>query len=75
MSDPKQEALIEHLIMQEAISFEGFDPATGETLYTINDKLKDVSPEIYYELEQQFNHHLFKMRQAGPTAFDWKVRL
>jgi len=75
MINPKKEAMIEHLIFQGAINVESMDPITGETNYTINDKLKDVSPELYYELEQQFNDHIFELSQKGPMAMVWKIRL
>jgi hypothetical protein len=75
MINPKKEAMIEHLIFQGAISVESMNPITGETTYTINEKLKDVSPELYYELEQQFNYHIFELSQKGPMAMEWKIRL
>ncbi|NBX27402.1 MAG: hypothetical protein EBR55_04005 [Chitinophagia bacterium] len=73
--DPKKEALVEHLLLQGAINIEGLDPSTGETLYTVTDKMQEVSPDIYYELKQQFEDHLFELAKMGPIVMQWKIRL
>ena len=38
----KNQALMEHLVLQGALEVSGFDVDSGETLYTITDKLKTV---------------------------------
>ena len=73
--NPKKEALVEHLLLQGAINIEGLDPSTGETLYTVTDKMQEVSPDIYYEIKQQFEDHLFELAKVGPIAMQWKIRL
>ena len=70
-----KEAMLEHLILQNAICIEGFDPETGETTYSITDKLKEVSPEIYYELKMQFEDHMFELIEKGPIVMHWKVKI
>lgn len=72
--DPKSNAMIEHLLLQGAIEIADIDLDTGETYYHINDKLKEVSPELYSELEDQFKHHLFILDQRGPKSMTWRIR-
>jgi hypothetical protein len=71
----KTEAMLEHLLLQNAIVVEGFDMDTGETLYSITDKLKEVSPDIYYQMKIEFEDHMFKLIERGPMVMQWKVRL
>lgn len=69
------EAMLEHLLLQNAISIEGFDQQTGETIYSITNKMKEVSPEIYYQMKIEFEDHMFEMVKKGPEVMHWKVRL
>lgn len=69
------EAMLEHLLLQNAISIEGFNEQTGETVYSITDKLKEVSPDIYYQMKIEFEDHMFEMIKRGPETMHWKVRL
>lgn len=75
ITDPKAEAMLEHLILQGAIEISSIDPSSGETFYTITDKLKEVSPELYRQLENQFNNNIFEMIKRGPVAMEWKIRI
>jgi hypothetical protein len=69
----RNEALVEHLIMQGAIEMAGIDNK-GEMLYSITDKLEAVSPELYAELTGQYRHHMFQMIKQGPKTMTWKIR-
>ena len=69
------EAMLEHLLLQNAISIDGFDQQTGETIYSITDKMKEVSPDIYYQMKIEFEDHMFEMIKMGPKVMHWKVRL
>ena len=71
----KTQAMLEHLLLQNAISIEGFDMDTGETIYSITDKLKEVSPEIYYQMKVEFEDHMFQLIEKGPMSMQWKMRL
>lgn len=71
--DPKSNALIEHLVLQGGIEIADIDLETGETYYSINDKLKEIAPEIYQELEDQFKHHLFILNKRGPQSMTWRI--
>lgn len=71
----KTEAMLEHLVLQNAIEVDGFDLNTGETIYSITDKLKDVSPDIYYQMKMQFEDHMFELVKGGPESVQWRLRL
>lgn len=72
--DARTDALVEHLILQGGIEIADIDLETGETYYSINDKLKEIAPEIYQELEDQFKHHLFILNKRGPKSMTWRIR-
>lgn len=67
----KTQALIEHLILQEAIEIYGIDNDTGEMIYLLKDKLKLVDPKLYGELKEDFERHMFKMIDRGPESMKW----
>lgn len=69
----RTEALIEHLIIQGAIEMAGIDNK-GEMLYSITDKLEEVSPELYADLTEQYKHHMFQMIKQGPKTMTWRIR-
>jgi hypothetical protein len=71
----KTQAMLEHLVLQGAVEVSGFDLDTGETLYTITDKLKEVSPDMYEDLEQTFKHNMYKMIDAGPKIMQWRIKI
>lgn len=69
----KTQAMLEHLVLQGAVEVSGFDLYTGETLYTITDKLKSVSPDMYEDLEQTFKKNMYQMIDAGPKIMQWRI--
>lgn len=73
MINPKTEAMVEHLLNQGAISMHSID-ANGEMLYSVTDKLKLVNPELYEDLKDQYEHHMFKLIDLGPKTMKWKIR-
>jgi hypothetical protein len=70
----KSQAMLEHLMLQGAVEFQGIDETTGEMMYTITDKMKEVSPDIYEELKDQYEHHMFQLIEQGPTRMTWRIR-
>ena len=70
----QEDALLEHLMLQGAVEFQGIDDMTGEMLYNITDKMKEVSPDIYEQLRDQYEHHMFQLIDQGPTRMTWKLR-
>ena len=71
----QEEAMLEHLMLQGAVEFQGIDEISGEIMYSITDKMKEVSPEIYKQLKDQYESHMFQLIDQGPTRMTWKVRL
>jgi hypothetical protein len=71
----KNQALLEHLVLQGALEISGFDMDSGETLYTITDKLKSVSPDMYEDLEQTFKYNMYQMIDAGPKIMQWRINV
>lgn len=69
----KSEVMLEHLILQGAVEVSGIDNNTGEMIYSITDKLKEVNPEMYYYMEQDFRERMFEMIDQGPTVMQWKL--
>jgi hypothetical protein len=72
--DARTNALIEHLVLQGGIEIEDIDLETGETYYNITDKLQEIAPELYQELDDQFKDHLFILGKRGPKSMTWKIR-
>jgi hypothetical protein len=72
--NPKTNALVEHLVLQGGLEISDIDLETGETYYNITDKLKELAPELYQELEDQFKHHLFILDKRGPKSMTWRIR-
>jgi hypothetical protein len=70
--NPKSDAMIEHLINQGAVEIFDIDH-DGHMLYKITDKLKEVSPEMYENLRDQYEDHLFRLVEQGPTTMTWRL--
>lgn len=69
----KSQALLDHLINQGAIQISDID-SSGELTYSITDKLKEVHPELYMELKNEFEFNMFEMINQGPKIMTWKIR-
>jgi hypothetical protein len=37
--------------------------------------MKEVSPGIYEELKDQYEHHMFQLIDQGPTRMTWKLKV
>jgi hypothetical protein len=69
----KAEALIEHLILQNALEIDGFDNDTGETIYSITEQLEFVNPDLYLVLKKKYEQNMFEMIKQGPIVMRWKI--
>jgi hypothetical protein len=69
------EAMIEHLILQNALEISGIDKDTGEMLYSITDKLKEVNPKLYDQLRKQYEQHMFELIDMGPKTMNWRISI
>lgn len=72
--DIKKQALLDHLLNQGAIQMADID-RDGNILYSITDKLQQVSPEIYAELKEQYEDHMFKLIKKGPSTMNWRINV
>lgn len=69
----QNEAMLEHLILQNAVEVSGVDEATGEMLYSITDRLQEVNPMLYKELKKDFEKHMFELIDKGPKIMQWRL--
>ena len=75
VSKLQTQAILEHLILQNAVEISGIDSDSGEMLYSITDKLQSVSPWLYEELKEDFENNMFKMIAKGPESMQWRFNL
>lgn len=75
LENVRRDAMVEHLILQGAIEINGVDPETGQMLYSITEKLKEVSPNIYADMVDQFEHHMFELIKQGPIVSNWRLKI
>jgi hypothetical protein len=75
MPSIKSQALLEHLLLQGALEISGFDPQSGETLYSITDKLESVSPEMYEDIRSVFISNMYQMMDQGPKIMQWRINV
>lgn len=70
--NPKVSAMVEHLLNQGAVEMHSIDK-DGHMLYKVTEKLKEVSPSLYEDLRDQFEDHMFKLIDQGPTTMTWRL--
>lgn len=70
--NPKTSAMVDHLVDQGAIKIHSIDE-DGQMLYKITDKLREVNPDIYKKLVNQYNDHMFRLIDKGPMTMVWKL--
>jgi len=75
MNSLENEMMIEHLLLQNAIEISGIDSNTGEMVYSITDKLREVHPKLYAELKKDFEQHMFELIDQGPKVMQWRLRV
>ena len=63
--------MIEYLILQNALEVAGVDPDTGELLYAITSKMKDVMPDIYNEHMTYINREVMALWEKGYLEIDF----
>lgn len=62
---------IDTLIMLGAVEVSGIDSQTGEFLYTITPKIKDLMPEMYDEHLKHVNSEIMALWEAGFVDIDF----
>ena len=57
--------MIEYLILQNALEVSGIDSATGELLYSITAKMKEVMPDLYDDHLNFVHTEILELWQQG----------
>ena len=70
MSNSEDE-LIKNLILQGALEVAGVDSETGEFLYAITSKMKDVMPDMYEDHLKTVNRDLLNLWEKGYVNIDF----
>ena len=69
MSD--EDNLIDDLILQGGLEIAGIDSKTGEFLYAVTPKLKDIMPDLYEEHLQTVNREIMALWEKGFVDMDF----
>jgi hypothetical protein len=66
-----EDAIIDDLILQGALEVVGIDGQTGEFLYSITSKLKEIMPELYDEHMNSVNKGIMDLWEKGFVDIDF----
>lgn len=69
--DSNSSLSIDNLLREGAIEFAGYSVENNEPLYLIKPKMNEFSPELYLELQQQFQNLIFSLWEKGFINVDW----
>jgi hypothetical protein len=69
--DEEISKIVDNLILEGGIEFAGIDPETGEMLYSITSKIKDLMPDLYDEHLSFVNDELMSLWQKGFVDIDF----
>jgi len=65
-----EDELIENLILQGALEVAGLDAETGEFLYAVTSKMKEVMPDLYEDHLKTVNRDLLNLWEKGYVNID-----
>lgn len=66
----KEDEIITMLILEGALELGGIDAITGEPLYNITPKMKEVMPDLYDEHLNFVNKDIFNLWEKGFVNID-----
>jgi len=66
----EEDGLIDDLILSGALEIAGVDDQTGQFLYSITSKMKDLMPDLYKEYMQNINKELMILWEKGFIDID-----
>jgi hypothetical protein len=66
----EEDSLIDDLILAGGLEISGIDEKTGEFLYTMTGKMKDLMPELYEEHLSDVNKEIMKLWEKGFVNVD-----
>jgi len=66
-----EDAIIDDLILQGALEVAGIDSKTGEFLYSVTPKMKDIMPDLYEEHLNTVNKEIMALWEMGFVDIDF----
>jgi hypothetical protein len=63
--------IVDNLILEGGIEFAGVDPESGEILYSLTPKIKEIMPELYEEHINFINNDLMALWEKGFVDIDF----
>jgi hypothetical protein len=66
----EEDNLIDDLILAGGLEISGIDEKSGEFLYTITKKMKDLMPELYEDHLAQVNEEIMNLWEKGFVNVD-----
>ena len=69
--DNNEDELIKNLILEGALEVAGLDAETGEFLYAVTPKLKEVMPDMYEDHLKTVNRDLLNLWEKGYVNIDF----
>ncbi len=66
-----EDAIIDDLILQGALEVAGVDAKTGEFLYSVTEKMKDIMPDLYEEHLNTVNKDIMALWEKGFVDIDF----
>ncbi len=67
----EEDNIIDDLILTGALEIAGIDKNTGEFLYSVTPKLKDIMPELYKEHIDNVNKDIMALWEKGFVDMDF----
>ena len=67
----KEDELIKNLILQGALEVAGLDSETGEFLYAITSRMKEIMPDMYEDHLRTVNRDLLNLWEKGYVNIDF----
>ena len=66
-----EDSIIDDLILQGALEVAGINSTTGEFLYSVTPKLKDIMPDLYKEHIDSVNRDIMALWERGFLDMDF----
>lgn len=57
--------ILDKLILDGAVEVAGIDSNTGQFMYIITPKMKDISPEIYKDYQESVHNDIMRLWESG----------
>lgn len=67
-NDPKD--MIDELILNGALEIQGLDMETGQIVFSVTEKMIELAPELYYEIEESIHKVIMSLWEKGFLAMD-----